>query len=169
MTFLLPKAGAPVQGAPPLARRASEAGLAGFGAFLAILVLGLAQDGSGVLLLIAPFGASCVLVFAIPQSPLARPRNVIGGHVLSTAVGVAVLHFCGAAPWAVALGVGLAIAVMLLTDTLHPPAGADPIVAMLTGASWTFPLMPVAVGATTIVLLAAGFHRYVTRRPYPAR
>ncbi|MFG1263990.1 MULTISPECIES: HPP family protein [Xanthobacter] len=168
MTFLFSGSGASGQGAP-LARRALEAGLAGFGAFLAILLLGLAQDGSGVLLLIAPFGASCVLVFALPQSPLARPRNVVGGHVLSTAVGVVVLSFCGAAPWAVAMGVGVAIAVMLLTDTLHPPAGADPIVAMLMGASWTFALMPVAVGAMAIVLLATGFHRYVTRRPYPIR
>ena len=79
-------------------------------------------------LLIAPFGASCVLVFALPQSPLAQPRNVIGGHMISTLVGLCAYHLIGASPLSFGLAVGLAIAAMLLTAPLHPPAGADPIV-----------------------------------------
>jgi HPP family/Protein of unknown function (DUF3892) len=118
-------------------------------------------------LLIAPFGASCVLVFAIPQSPLAQPRNVIGGHLISTAAGLSVFGLSGQTPLAFALGVGLAIAAMLLTGTVHPPAGADPIVVILAGASWSFLFVPVLVGTVCIVLLGVGFHRWVTRESYP--
>jgi CBS-domain-containing membrane protein len=118
-------------------------------------------------LLIAPFGASCVLVFAIPQSPLAQPRNVIGGHLISTAAGLSVFGMLGQTPLAFALGVGLAIAAMLLTGTVHPPAGADPIVVILAGASWPFLFVPVLIGTVCIVLLGAGFHRWVTGKTYP--
>lgn len=167
---LLPRmAGALEDARKSLARRIFEAALAGFGAFIAILLISLAEAGAGTLLLIAPFGASCVLVFALPQSPLARPRNVIGGHLLSAALGIAVLHLFGTGPSATALAVGLSITAMLLADTLHPPAGADPIVVILAGASWSFLVMPVAIGAVAIVAIGFGFHRYVTCRPYPVR
>jgi len=104
--------------------------VAGAGGFLAILALASARAGLGANVLIAPFGASCVLVFAIPQSPLAQPRNVIGGHMISTAAGLLVFYLLGQTPLAFALGVGLAVTAMLLTGTVHPPAGADPIVVI---------------------------------------
>jgi CBS-domain-containing membrane protein len=141
--------------------------VAGTGGFIAILALASARGELSVNLLIAPFGASCVLVFAIPQSPLAQPRNVIGGHLISTAAGLSVFGLLGQTPLALALGVGLAIAAMLLTGTVHPPAGADPIVVILASASWPFLFMPVLVGTICIVLLAAGFHRWVTGKTYP--
>jgi hypothetical protein len=112
--------------------------VAGIGGFIAILALASARAELCANLLIAPFGASCVLVFAIPQSPLAQPRNVIGGHLISMAAGLSVFGLLGQTPLAFALGVGLAIAAMLLTGTVHPPAGADPIVVILASASWPF-------------------------------
>lgn len=98
---------------------------------LAIALLARLSVSLNTPLLIAPFGASCVLVFAIPQSPLAQPRNVIGGHLLSSAIGLAVFGLMGASPLAYGLAVGLAIAAMQFSGTLHPPAGADPIVVIL--------------------------------------
>jgi CBS-domain-containing membrane protein len=80
------------------AMRWLEAGLAGAGGFLTILALAEARLTLGTVLLIAPFGASCVLVFALPESSLAQPRNVIGGHVISTAIGLMVLSLIGASP-----------------------------------------------------------------------
>ncbi|MEP9375184.1 HPP family protein [Aquabacter sp. CN5-332] len=149
------------------AARWAQAALAGLGGFVTILALAMAEAGVGTLLLIAPFGASCVLVFALPQSPLAQPRNVIGGHLISTAMGLCVLHLLGATPLGFALGVGLAIAAMSLTGTLHPPAGADPIVVMMVAAPWSFLIFPVLTGALTIVLMGIGFHRFVAGKPYP--
>lgn len=135
----------------------------------AIFVLGSLALKLDTVLLIAPFGASCMLVFAIPQSPLAQPRNVIGGHVLSTVCGLSVFYLLGATPVALALGVGIAITAMAVTGLLHPPAGADPMVVMLASASWRFLFTPVLVGAGVIVLIAIGYHRWVTGRRYPSR
>lgn len=145
------------------------AGAAGLGGFLVILALAELTQMSGSLLLIAPFGASCVLVFGLPQSPLAQPRNVIGGHLLSTLIGLVAFALLGTAPLAFALGVGLAITAMLLTKTTHPPAGADPIVIILAGASWPFLFTPVLVGALAIVAAGILFHRFALGISYPAK
>ncbi|TCR66562.1 HPP family protein [Bosea sp. BK604] len=156
-------------GLPHGALRLREALLAGLGGFLTILALAIGGLQSGALLLIAPFGASCVLVFALPQSPLAQPRNVIGGHLISTIAGLCVLALVGPTPFGLALGVGLAISCMSLTGTLHPPAGADPLVVLMAGAPWPFLITPVLFGALAIVLIGTGFHRLVSGKAYRAR
>lgn len=142
--------------------------MSGIGGALAIWLLAQAAALSHLALLAAPFGASCVLLFALPQSPLAQPRNVIGGHVLSTLVGLLVLTFVGQGPLACGLGVGLAIFVMQISATMHPPAGGDPIVVILTGATWTFLGFPILVGTVLLVIAAWCFHRFISRRRYPS-
>ena len=143
------------------------AGLAGFGGFLAIGVLAGLAAIAATPLIIAPFGASSVLLFSIPGSPLARPRNVIGGHVLSALVGLAALNLLGPTPLAMAAGVGVAIAVMRLSGTTHPPAGANPIVVVLAAAPWWFAAVPVAAGAAVLVVSAYLYHRFVSGQAYP--
>ncbi|MBM7046005.1 HPP family protein [Rhizobium lusitanum] len=140
--------------------------ISGAGGFLAIYSLSQLSSTLGVLLLVAPFGASSVLVFALPQSPLAQPKNVIGGHLISAFIGIAVFALLGAQPLSFALAVGLAIAAMQATDTLHPPAGADPIVVLATGGSWSFLAVPILAGTVLIVAAAYCYHRFVSRRPY---
>jgi CBS-domain-containing membrane protein len=149
------------------ARPWRESVVAGVGGFIAIYVLAASSAGLGASLLIAPFGASCVLVFALPQSPLAQPRNVIGGHLISAVAGLCVFCLLGPTPLSFTLGVGLAISAMMLTGTLHPPAGADPIVVIFAAASWRFLFAPMLVGTICIFLLGVGFHRWVTHKPYP--
>jgi CBS-domain-containing membrane protein len=153
----------------PSTKALLSAFLSGFGGFIVIALLAQLTAGWHTLLLIAPFGASCVLAFALPQSPLAQPRNIIGGHLISTAVGIIIFSLLGSQPVAFGAGVGIAIAAMELTGTLHPPAGADPIVVLMAKASWTFLLSPVLTGAIAIVVLAFVYHRAVSRRPYPIR
>ncbi|MBN9446452.1 MAG: HPP family protein [Bosea sp.] len=145
----------------------AEALIAGSGGFITIFLLSWLNDRLEVLLLIAPFGASCVLVFALPQSPLAQPRNVIGGHAIATIAGLLVQMSFGATPLGFALGVALAIAGMILTRTVHPPAGADPIVVLLASASWSFLATPVLIGASTIVLAGIVYHRIASGKAYP--
>lgn len=140
---------------------------AGAGGGLVIGLLALLAQTLEKPLLIAPFGASCVLLFALPQSPLARPRNVIGGHLVSSFVGLVALGLFGPGVLACALGVGFAIAAMQLTDTLHPPAGGDPIVVILAGAGWSFLGLPVLAGTVALVALAWLYHRFVSGRSYP--
>ena len=130
--------------------------LAGSGAALAIGILAyLDQATTNGLWLMAPFGATTVLVFGVPQSPLAQPRNVICGHLLSAIIGVCFAQYVGVYPWSMALATGLAIMVMLATKTTHPPAGADPMLIMLLGKSWPFVLNPVLAGA--VIIVAVGY------------
>ncbi|WP_072390780.1 HPP family protein [Hyphomicrobium sp. CS1GBMeth3] len=148
-----------VKSAPWLA-----AGLAGFGGFLTIALLASLNAADILPLLIAPFGASSVLVFGAPQSPFARPRNVIGGHVVAAVMGLVAVSLLGPGPLAMALGVGLAIAAMMVSDTVHPPAGANPIVVALTGVGWSFLAAPVFVGAVAIVAMGLAYRRLAAGR-----
>ncbi|ACS99269.1 HPP family protein [Paenibacillus sp. JDR-2] len=131
--------------------------LPAIGAFAAVLILFLFENTTGLALLIAPFGASCVIVFALPDSPLAKPRNVVGGHVISTITGLTLLHVFGQHAWTLAAGVALSIMLMQVTKTLHPPAGADPLVVILAGAGWSFLITPVLAGALLLVGISAAY------------
>lgn len=149
-------------------RKAGPAALiSGLGGALAIWFLAILTQSLEQALLIAPFGASCVLLFALPSSPLARPRNVIGGHFLSALVGLLVLTLLGDGALACGIGVGLAIAVMQFTGTVHPPAGGNPLVVIMTGAGWSFLALPVLAGTIALVLLAWVYHQTISRRGYP--
>lgn len=127
--------------------------LAGVAATVAIGLLSYADAWSGHgLWLMAPFGATAVLVFGVPDSPLAQPKNVIAGHVITATIGLVFFHFVPVEPWSLACATGLAISAMLITKTTHPPAGANPLLIMLTGQSWSFLVTPVLLGAVIIVV-----------------
>lgn len=134
--------------------------ISALGAFLCIYAIAYLNliDETNVWL-IPPFGASLVLVMAVHDSPLASPRNVFFGHVLSASSGVMIYYFFGDAPIAIALGLGFAIILMLLTNTVHPPAGANPIIAILGAKSFEFVIMPVAIGASFIVIFALIYNK----------
>ncbi|HYE50119.1 MAG TPA: HPP family protein [Azospirillaceae bacterium] len=148
---------------PPTAPAFRAILLAGLGAGAAVLLLASLADLAGTTLLMAPFGASCVLAFALPDSPLSQPRSIVGGHLVASAVGLAVAGLLGVAPWTLALAVSLAVALMLATRTTHAPAGADPILVMLSGAGWEFLATPVLAGSLLLVAAAVLYHRVVGR------
>ena len=138
------------------ARPSSLQILTGFvGGLLSISILVFMTGHYSVPLIMAPFGATCVLLYALPESPLAQPRSVIGGHLLSTFVGLAVFHLIGHGFWETGLAVGLAIGLMQFTRTIHAPAGADPIVVFLAGdLGWSFLLAPVFLDSVILVAIA---------------
>tara|TARA_B100001175_G_C19484382_1_gene628919 strand:+ start:1221 stop:1613 length:393 start_codon:yes stop_codon:yes gene_type:complete len=104
--------------------------------------------------LIPPFGASLVLVMAVQDSPLAQPRNVFFGHIFSALSGVIMFYFLGVSPLSISLGMAFAILIMMLTKTIHPPAGANPVIAILGAKTFEFVIIPVAIGASFIVIFA---------------
>ncbi|WP_169082772.1 HPP family protein [Paenibacillus sp. PL91] len=142
---------------------------AAVGGTAAIALLLLMGDAASVTLLMAPFGASCVIAFVLPESPLAKPRSIVGGHLISTGVGLAMLQLFGTSTWSLALSVGLSILLMQYTRTVHPPAGADPLVVMLSGASWSFLVTPVLLGAVIIAVAAYVYRRMLASKPSAAR
>ena len=132
--------------------------------FLAYLNMSI--DGS--IWLIPPFGASLVLVMAAHESPLAQPKNLIFGHILSTLSGVIVYILLGESFYSLGAGVALAIFIMIMTNTIHPPAGANPIIVILGGKGLSFVLLPVAVGAVIITLFAVTYNKMLGRN-YPKK
>ena len=114
-------------------------------------------------LMAIPFATSIVTVLGSPKAEPAQPRALIGGHLISTLVGLLVVKLCGPAPWAAALAVGLAMAAMHLTETFHPPAGIDPLVVVINDMSWSFLVAPVGIGALLLALFAFAWHNMVAR------
>ena len=95
--------------------------LASLGAFLCVFLIALIGEfDQGNIWLIPPFGASLVLVMALPKSPLAQPKNVIFGHISAASAGVLIFHIFGSNPLSIGLGLGLAVYLMLAIQTTHP-------------------------------------------------
>ena len=141
--------------------------LSALGALIFISFLAfLDRSFEGMIWLIPPFGASMVLVMAVHESPLAKPKNILLGHILSALSGVIILYLIGDNFLALGIAVALAVFVMIITDTIHPPAGANPIIVILTGQGISFVLFPVAVGAFMLVVFAYLYNKLL-KRNYP--
>jgi len=125
--------------------------------------------GGAAAWLVAPIGASAVLVFGVPASPLAQPWAVVGGNTLSALVGIACVHAIKRPELAAAVAVGAAIALMFAARCLHPPGGAVALLVALGGVTDPgFALYPVLINS--LLLASAGMaYNNATRRPYPHR
>lgn len=137
------------------------------GSFIGIAATAYLSVKTGAPLLMAPFGATSVLIFGVPDSPLAQPRNVIGGNFIAALVSLTILHLFGAEPWAMGMAVATAIGMMQFTGTLHPPSGAVALVIMMTKAQWQFLLTPTLEGSIILVLCAVVFNNLAQDRTYP--
>ena len=139
--------------------------LSALGALIFISFLAFLENSfEGTIWLIPPFGASMVLVMAVYESPLAKPKNLILGHILSALSGVVIFYLLGNTFISLGLGVALAVFVMMITNTVHPPAGANPIIVILTGQTLSFVFLPVAVGTFIIVVFAYLYNRLLKRK-----
>jgi CBS domain-containing membrane protein len=157
----------------------ADIGRGGLGALLGLAITGVvarAVIGGGPWtspLLIAPIGASAVLVFAVPASPLAQPRSAVCGNVLSALVGIACVRLFPDPLVAAPLAVAVAIMLMSLTGCLHPPGGAVALICGLGGpevtrAGWMFALSPVGLDTLLLVGVGMAYHR-LSSRSYPHR
>lgn len=125
------------------------------------------------LFLIGSFGASSVLIYGVINSPLAQPRNLIGGHVISALVGVTVYKFVPGELWlSSALAVSISIVLMQITKTLHPPGGATALIAnigspKIHALGYLYVLSPVLLGCIILLLIAIFFNNQTRHRHYP--
>jgi CBS-domain-containing membrane protein len=130
-------------------------------------------EGTDLLLIIGSFGASAALIYGAIKSPLAQPRNFLGGHIISALLGVTMVKICGPYLWlAAALAVSCSIALMHATKTLHPPGGATALIAVISGPKiqnlgYLFVLMPVATGALLMLVIALLVNNLAPARRYP--
>lgn len=123
--------------------------------------------------LIGSFGASSVLVYGAIQSPLAQPRNLVGGHVISALIGVTVYNILPDILWLTApLAVALSIVLMQITKTLHPPGGATALIAVIgtekiKALGYVYVLSPVLSGSLILLVTAMVFNNITKHRRYP--
>lgn len=147
------------------------------GAFIGIAVVAwLGQHfltGTDTVLVIGSLGSSAVLLFGAPRSPLAQPRNLIGGHLLSALVGVTAWRLLHTEPWlAQGVAVATAIALMHLSRTLHPPAGATALIAALgspqiQAMGYLYVLIPAGLGPLLLLIVAVVVNNLPRTRHYP--
>ncbi len=137
------------------------------GCFIGIGVVSFLAFQKDVPVLVASLGASACLLYGAPAVPFAQPRNALAGHILSALIGVACYQFLGAHWYTMALSVGLAVATMVATRTIHPPAGATALIAVSTEQNWLFPLAPVGVGILILVIIAILVNNLAVKRRYP--
>ncbi|WP_420871187.1 HPP family protein [Leptospira bandrabouensis] len=118
-------------------------------------------------LLIGSFGATAVLLFAVPEAPLSQPRNLIGGHLISATIAVILVAIFGTNFFTIGFSVGLSIFVMYLTHTLHPPGGATALIGVIGGVGIDFIIFPVLIGVLILLVNALVVNNFVHHRKYP--
>lgn len=130
---------------------------------------------SDFVFLIGSFGASCVLVYGVIQSPLAQPRNLVGGHLVSAIIGVTIQKLLPELIWIAApLAVSFSIVFMQITKTLHPPGGATALIAVTGSAEiknlgYIYVISPVLSGALILLIIALIFNNLTSKRSYPSQ
>jgi len=139
------------------------------GGAMAVGAMEFYADHAVVPLMAIPFATSIVMVMGSPHIEPAQPRALVGGHLVSTVVGLAVVSVTGPSALAAAIAVGLAMLAMHLTRTFHPPAGIDPLLVVVNAMSWSFLVVPVAAGALLLAAFAFVWHRFVGRQAWPKR
>lgn len=147
------------------------------GAFIGIGLIAFLQTflltNNDNIFLIGSFGASCVLIFGAIQSPLAQPRNLIGGHLISALIGISIEQFLPNILWLTApLAVSLSIVFMQITKTLHPPGGATGLLAIIgsekiKSLGYFYALSPVLSGCLILFVVALIFNNMTPNRKYP--
>ncbi len=147
-------------------------GLGGFVSIFCILVVTrhFVSDGAG--LIVASMGASAVLLFAVPHGPLSQPWALIGGHLISSVIGVTCYLLISDTFVAAAVAVGLAITAMYYLRCIHPPGGATALTAVMAGAGvhalgYRYVLTPVLINVAVILSVALLFNFLFTWRRYP--
>ena len=138
------------------------------GASLVIGVLALLTEKTSTgLWIMFSFGSTALIVFVFYKSEFAQPKNVILGHLLSMFIGIVLNNVLGFSFLSIALGIGLAVFLMSYFDIIHPPAAANPLIAIFTDVSFEFLFMPVFVGSILIVVMTIFINQILFKRKYP--
>ena len=154
---------APLPPSPPL----KQVGFVWLGGFLAAAIIAFLAFYTKQPLILGSFGASIFVLFILPDTPFAQPRNVIGGHFVSTLTGLVFLHFVGPEWWSMALSLATALSIMQLLKVPHPPAGSNPFIVFLAGANWEFLLTPTLLGSILLVAVALFYNNLSKNCSYP--
>jgi CBS-domain-containing membrane protein len=139
------------------------------GATVAITLALLLVAGRNSLFLLASLGGSTVFLFALTETEAAQPRALLGGHIGGTLIGILCYQLFGDGLWVSVTAVVLTMMLMVVTRTIHPPAGANPLIMVHHHAGFLSLLNPVGAGVLTLFLVALVWSRLRPGKKYPMR
>ena len=118
--------------------------------------------------LIASFGSSMVLLFGYPESPFAQPKNIFFGHLFTSMVGIIFLYLVPLPIFLlIPLAVGFGVALMILLNVTHPPAGGNPIIVIMGSVSLDYLVNPIIIGSLIILAFGVILNRLILKKKYP--
>ena len=117
--------------------------------------------------LIASFGSSMVLLYGYPESPFAQPKNIFFGHLLTSLIGVIFVLLPLPIFISIPLAVGIGVSLMIILGITHPPAGGNPIIVIIGGASFNYLLSPIILGSIIVILFGIALNRFIAKKKYP--
>ncbi len=144
--------------------------IAGFSASIIIWVLSfLSFETSTGFWLMFSFGSTTLIVFVYHESDFAQPGNIFFGHLLGIVIGILFNEFFGMSFISLGLAVGVTVTLMIYLKTVHPPAAANPLIALFADVSLEYIVFPVMVGTIVIIILSTIINKYLLKRNYPKK
>ena len=151
-------------------RKKLEPLLAGLFASIIIGILSfLSFETSTGFWLMFSFGSSTLIVLVFYDSEFAQPANIFFGHLLAIVIGILFNEFLGISYLTLGLSVGTTVTLMIYFKIIHPPAAANPLIALFADVSLSYIVFPVLVGSIVIIVLSIIINRYILNRNYPVR
>ena len=144
--------------------------IAGLSASIIIGILGFLsfETSTGYFLMIS-FGATTLIVFVLHDKEFAQPGNIFFGHLLGIMIGILFNNFFGVSFITLGLSVGLTLTLMMYFKVVHPPAAANPLIALFGDVSFEYILFPVVTGSILIILISVVINKLILKRNYPFR
>ena len=138
------------------------------GLVIAVLALLTFEAPFGVWLVFS-FGSSALILFVFHDSEFAQPKNFFFGHLISIIIGILINELMGVSFVSLGLSVGICVSVMMYLRIIHPPAAANPLIALFADVSYDFILFPIMTGSITLILVSFFINRFILRRKYPKK
>jgi len=138
------------------------------GLVVALLALLTFEAPFGVWLVFS-FGSSALILFVFHDSEFAQPKNIFFGHLISIIIGILINEFIGISFISLGLSVGVCVSVMIYLKIVHPPAAANPLIALFADVSYDFILFPIITGSIMLILISFLINRFVLGREYPKK
>ena len=135
---------------------------------ISVLALLTFESSFGVWLMFS-FGSSALILFVYYDSEFAQPKNVFFGHLISVVIGILFNHYMGISFASLGLSVGLCVALMMYLKIVHPPAAANPLIALFADVSFDFILFPIITGSIMLIVVSFFINRFILRREYPKK
>ena len=139
------------------------------GLVIALLALLTFETSFGLPWLVFSFGSSALILFVFHDSEFAQPKNIFFGHLISIIIGILINELMGISFVSLGLSVGISVSVMMYLRIVHPPAAANPLIALYADVSYDFILFPIITGSILLILVSFIINKFVLRRNYPKK